>query len=635
MLLYILVGISLLLFGLLIALFFISRKSQRVMDSLLTIMTDPERAQIKHATEVLNIILADEINKLQSAFEHIQETLRAQIKSAEELRESLTTQNDNLVAIANNATTKMATMSQNLDNTVGELQNIIESNGWQTVEFATDKFANTINELLSKIDTTNITTTEKITVINDQIDRWIANSDELNKRLSTGFESNVAQIKDLSDNTTAFQNKLSELSVSVVDGFDKVKTGATEYQTIMEKHDALLTSHLTKLDEYSKQSKKQLTGQANALTTTANIVGGQVRLAEASIEKQIHKLTDAIENMTTSATTTEASVRSISNELANLTNRFNGEIKEFASGVVSELKTVSGVANVTLDNTKSAATKFSDSVKAMATGVRETLIEMNTAHTQLSAQSENLIKMSSQTTAQLQPLSELIDKYYTALPDLANSSIEINDNLAKIVANLNSKITDMKSTVTESTNTINESAIKLDDLAGQSRQQMIDLMSDYAKAVNTMQTLNKQMVVARATAPMDAISNAPANPIAAVSGTDFIKSIRTSIDKLNEQAVDLTRALGSEIPDIVWQKYHNGDMAIFAKWLAKMLKATESKQIRDMLKNDTVFKSQATQFVRAFDKILTAGAQTDSPKQVEAKLLKTDLGTIYLHLKGK
>ena len=139
MLFYVLIGISCLLFGLLVALFFISRKSQRVMESLITILTDPERAKIKHASEVLNIILTDEIAKIQSAFQNIQETLRSQIQSAEELRLALTTQNDNLVATADDATKKLTVMSQRLDNTVSGLQNVIESNNWQTVEFATDK----------------------------------------------------------------------------------------------------------------------------------------------------------------------------------------------------------------------------------------------------------------------------------------------------------------------------------------------------------------------------------------------------------------------------------------------------------------------------------------------------------------
>jgi hypothetical protein len=157
-------------------------------------------------------------------------------------------------------------------------------------------------------------------------------------------------------------------------------------------------------------------------------------------------------------------------------------------------------------------------------------------------------------------------------------------------------------------------------------------MSDYAKAVDTMQTLNKQMMVARASAPMDAIKSAPTAAVAAVSGVDFLKNI--DFGKLHELSMDLTKAVGAEIPDVVWKKYHDGDATIFSKWLAKMLNASDKKQIRDLLKSDSIFRSQASQFVRGFDKILDAAAQTDTPDAVKSKLLKTDIGVIYTHLKG-
>ena len=192
----------------------------------------------------------------------------------------------------------------------------------------------------------------------------------------------------------------------------------------------------------------------------------------------------------------------------------------------------------------------------------------------------------------------------------------------------------MKSTVSESTSTIADSAVKLEDLADQSRQQMIDLMSDYAKAVNTMQTLNKQMMVARATAPMDAISTAPSASFGRVSSQDFLKQSERLLEKMHDQSLDLTKAIGAEIPDIVWKKYHNGDKTIFSKWLAKMLSAAEKKQIRDLLKTDAVFRSQATQFVRSFDKILSGAQQTDNSDKITATLIKTDLGQIYVALKG-
>lgn len=615
-------------------LFFVSRRSQRVMESLLQLMTQPERARVADASRVLQTILADEIAKIESSFQTMRDTLNAQIASANELKQELTVQNEKLVTTADDATKKVALMSQRLDNTVLGLHNIVSSGGWTDVQNTTDNFSTTVNALLTQIDTTSTATAEQIATIQSQIDGWVATSETLGQNLKEAYNTNDEQMKNLSQQSDNLQQQLQTLAQSVADGFNGVKTAAADYETVMTNNDKLLNDHLAKMDTFSKQSKKQLTSQMNSLTNTSNAVGGQVRLAEASIEKQTNKLTAAVETLMDSAARTETSVRGISNELATLTNRFNGEIKEFATAVVSELKTVSGVANTTLENTKTSANAFSESVKAMATGVRETLIEMNTAHTQLSGQSANLIKMSAETTAQLQPLSELIERYYSALPDLSQGSVEAGEKLQQIVASLNEKISLMKSTVAESTDTISASAIKLEDLAGQSRQQMIDLMSDYAKAVNTMQTLNKQMMVARATAPMDAMGVAPAPTYGRVSATDFLKQAERAFENMHDLSLDLTRATGAEIPDVVWKKYHAGDKAIFSKWLAKMMNAADKKQVREMLKNDTVFRRQATQFIRAFDKIMSGAHNVDNPDAVSATLLKTDLGQIYAVLKA-
>lgn len=615
-------------------LFWVSRKSQKVMQSLLTIMTRPERAKVADAVRVLNTILADEIYKIEQSFQTMRDTLNAQIASANELKDMLTVQNDKLVETADEATKKIAVMSGRLDNTVTGLNDIVTSQSWADAENATDRFSNTVNDLLSRIDTTSNDTTERIGQIQEQIDSWIASGRTLSENLQGEFNSNAEQMQTITTETETTKAKLEELAKSVASGFDTLKTSATDYEKVLVRNDKLLTTYLDKQEKFSVQSKRQLNTQMNVLTSTANTVAGHIKLTESSLQQQTESLTEAAQKLISTATTTENSVRAISGEMITLTNRFNNEIKEFANGVVGELKTVSGVANGTLENTKSAAGAFSESVKTMATSVRETLMEMNTAHTQLSGQSANLIKMSNETTAQLQPLSALIEKYYSALPDLSRGSVEASTTLSEIVNSLNDKLNQMKTTVAESTTAISDSAIKLEDLAGESRQQMIDLMSDYAKAVNTMQTLNKQMMVARASAPMDAIKTAPTETFGHVSSQDFLAQSERLFEKLHEQSLDLTRAAGAEIPDVVWKKYHSGDKTIFSKWLAKMLSAADKKRVKDMLKSDSVFRSQATQFVRSFDKILTTAQQTDNPDKVAATLVRTDLGQIYISLKS-
>ena len=628
-LLIIALSLGFLLFINLICLFFISRKSQRVMHSLLEIMTHPEQTKIKDATRVLQTLFKDEITKIDNNFKTMAEALNEQIIHTEQIKNVLCEQNNKLVEIADDATKKVANMSQRLENTVDGLDKIVSSNGWNEVKYTTDNFSATVESLLNKINDTSATTTEHATQIQEQINQCIETEKDISEQLHANFTANTENMNALTASTKELEQQLTNISESVTNGFDNVTKASTQYDEQMHQNDKLLSDYLTKLSEFTKRAGKELTRQVDTMTSTANVVAANIRLAETSIKKQSRELQSAIDTLSNSTTDTTQSVREIANELSGLTNKFDTEIHDFSTSVVKELQDVSGVANTTLENTKTAATEFANSVKSMGIGVRETLIEMNKAHTQLSGQSENLIKMSTETTEQLKPLSELIEKYYAALPDLASGSRDMSENLNQIVNNLVEKINIMKTTIAESLDNINTSSNQLGSLAGESRQQMIELMSDYAKAVDAMQSLNKQMMVARASAPMDAIKVAPGTSFKPISTKDFMSNTEKLFEKLYEQSVDLTRASGAQIPDIVWKKYNDGDNKIFAKWLVKMFNATDKKQIRDLLKSDKVFNSQATQFIRNFEKILNGADQTNDADKVKSALLKTDLGIIY------
>ena len=622
-----------LLFVNLICLFFISRKSQQVMHSLLEILTHPEQAKIKDASRVLQVLFKDEISKIDNNFKALASALNEQIIHTEQIKGVLGEQNEKLVATADDATKKIVNMSQRLENTIDGLDKIVTSSGWGDVQHTTDNFSATMESLLNKISETSTTTTEHATQIQNQINECIETEKNLSEQLQSNFAVNTENMDKLTASAKELDNQLTNITTNVTNGFENVKTSSTEYDETMHNNDKLLSDYLTKLSTFTKHADKELTKQVDKMTQTANTVAANIRLVETSIDKQSRKLENAISVLKNSTTDTTNSVQEIANELSGLTNRFDTEIHDFSTSVVKELQDVSGVANTTLENTKTAATEFANSVKSMGIGVRETLIEMNKAHTQLSGQSENLIKMSVDTTEQLKPLSELIEKYYVALPDLASGSRDMSENLNNIVNNLVEKINVMKTTINESLENINNSSTKLGDLAGESRQQMIDLMSDYTKAVEAMQSLNKQMMVARASAPMDAIKVVPGTSFNPISTKDFMANTEKLFEKLYEQCVDLTRASNAEIPDIVWKKYNDGDNKIFAKWLVKMFNATDKKQIRELLKSDKVFNSQAIQFVRNFEKILNGADQTNDATKVKTALIKTDLGIIYTALK--
>jgi methyl-accepting chemotaxis protein len=164
-----------LLLASLVAIFVISRKSQQVMQSLLEIMTHPEHAKVQDAARVLQTILKDEINKIDNNFKSMDASLENQIAHTEEIHHALGEQNDKLVSTADEATKKIALMSQRLDNTIDGLNNIVSSTGWSEVQHSTDNFSATVESLLNKITETSTTTTENASKIQEQINQCIEN----------------------------------------------------------------------------------------------------------------------------------------------------------------------------------------------------------------------------------------------------------------------------------------------------------------------------------------------------------------------------------------------------------------------------------------------------------------------------
>ena len=624
-----------LLFTTLICLFFISRKSQRVMRDLLEIMTNPEQAKIQNATRVLQVILKDEITKINNNFQSMSNTLQQQIADTEKIKKALGEENDKILTTAEDAVKKIANMSQRIENTIDGLNNVVSSNAWSDIQTTADNFLANTEDLVNHMKETAQITTENSEKIQEHINQCIVSHQQISEQLQNSFAENTNKMNEMANTANGLQQQLTDLSANVTGGFENVKTSASEYDETMRKNDKMLKDYLANLSEFNVKTGKEIKGYVNNLKETADLVYSASRLEESSLDRHLRKMAEMKLAFDESTATTREVTENTCSGLNDMTNNFKKEISDFANGILAKLQEVSGIANTTLENTNNSTAEFADSIKSMEIGINDALVKMIKTHKELSTQSDALIKVSADTTSQLQPLSELIEKYYKALPDLSKGSQEMSQHIKEIVDSLVEKIELMKTSIAESLVNIQGSSAQLGELSGQSRQQMIDLMTDYTKAVEAMQSLNKQMMVARASAPMDAIKVAPATSYKPISAKDFSATIESVFDNLYALSKDLTCATGADIPNVVWNKFNDGDNKIFAKWLVKILNASNKKQIQDLLKKDKILNSQATQFVRSFDKLLQVAHQTYDANNLVSTIMKSDLGTIYKHLTNK
>ena len=215
--LYIASGLGLLLVISLGMLFMVSRKSQRVMQSMLDVLLHPESVRIQDASRVLQTVLSGEIAKIDAGFKTMCETLNAQIEHANKLKKQLSDENDKLISTADDATKKLVQMSGRLDNTLGGLQTIVDSKSWDDITSTSEQFSATVNDLLNKINTTTAETTDRVNNVQSQIDSWVASNQELNQKLHDEFESNSVQMQDITEKTDIMCDKLEQMSQRTID----------------------------------------------------------------------------------------------------------------------------------------------------------------------------------------------------------------------------------------------------------------------------------------------------------------------------------------------------------------------------------------------------------------------------------
>jgi hypothetical protein len=238
---------------------------------------------------------------------------------------------------------------------------------------------------------------------------------------------------------------------------------------------------------------------------------------------------------------------------------------------------------------------------------------------------------------QIRPLAEVLQGLRDSLPKLSDESDGLAAELLRKANYMGEKIADMKAAAADALKKIGDGALFLEKLTGASRQQMIGLVDDYARAAKTVRELSAGTPASAASvADTDAAPAAAKMNVASarvIPVQDFTKMIEGIMEKLHDLSVDLTRSIGAEIPDSVMDKYNGGDKGIFSKWFAKMISAADKRRVKEMFKSDAVFRSQATHFVHGFAKMLEGARRTDNKEMVTATLLKTDLGVMYQALK--
>ena len=155
--------------------------------------------------------------------------------------------------------------------------------------------------------------------------------------------------------------------------------------------------------------------------------------------------------------------------------------------------------------------------------------------------------------------------------------------------------------------------------AGVSREAAVQLRDQLAKVNELAGSLERRVAHARERAEEQV-------------DHDFARRVALITESLNSNAIDIARALDSEVTDTAWAAYLKGDRGIFTRRAVRLLDAPEAKAVAQLYGDDREFRDHVSRYIHDFEAMLRQLLSTRDGHALGVTLLSSDMGKLYVSL---
>ncbi|MGN6496551.1 MAG: ATPase, partial [Tsuneonella sp.] len=113
---------------------------------------------------------------------------------------------------------------------------------------------------------------------------------------------------------------------------------------------------------------------------------------------------------------------------------------------------------------------------------------------------------------------------------------------------------------------------------------------------------------------------------------DFSRRVALITEALNSNAIDIAKALSSEVTDTAWTSYLRGDRGIFTRRAVRLLDNTQAREIAEIYDADADFREHVSRYIHDFEAMLRTMLSTRDGHALGVTLLSSDMGKLYVAL---
>ncbi|HVR89597.1 MAG TPA: ATPase [Novosphingobium sp.] len=155
--------------------------------------------------------------------------------------------------------------------------------------------------------------------------------------------------------------------------------------------------------------------------------------------------------------------------------------------------------------------------------------------------------------------------------------------------------------------------------SGVSREAAVQLRDQLAKVNELAGNLERRVAQARERAE-EQVDN------------DFARRVALITEALNSNAIDIAKAIDTDVSDTAWASYLRGDRGVFTRRAVRLLEPTEAKSVAQIYESDRDFREHVSHYIHDFEAMLRQLLSTRDGHSLGVTLLSSDMGKLYVAL---
>ena len=113
---------------------------------------------------------------------------------------------------------------------------------------------------------------------------------------------------------------------------------------------------------------------------------------------------------------------------------------------------------------------------------------------------------------------------------------------------------------------------------------------------------------------------------------DFSRRAALITESLNSNAIDIAKAISTDVSDTAWSAYLRGDRGIFTRRAVNLIQTNDAKAIVQVFEQDKEFREHVSRYIHDFEAILRQVLSTRDGHALGVTLLSSDMGKLYVAL---